>query len=333
MLVRVPTRPLHGGPATSNAALPPVVDSTTNTSDSSSGSDNDVADDESSFEARLDDTQDGTSHSTSRTNKTDTEQLKQQRRRTFIKWNIPKKRRSKPKREEFDLNDYMSKRRMTKFQEQLNALTMLPFPVVCLWYIYTGQWRQFVVETEEGESCLYNTHDNTNSTWLPPTPLPVLAVALGFLLHSPFSFLYHWKYAHTLPPGKDRTLHWSRRLDQAMIHVCSTCLCYATTPNHIPYVLWNALYNIDCIRKHFSPTVAVRPGRNQARIGLSLLAYTLPLVSKNAVLFGQIWAIFFVAGFFFICYPIGGYSHALFHMILVAVVPLLFQAATQSVQE
>ena len=59
------------------------------------------------------------------------------------------------------------------------------------------------------------------------------------------------------------------------------------------------------------------------------MAYTVPILERDVDLFVQIWSVFFVAGYFFICYPIGGYSHALFHMILVAVLPLLFRAAVQ----
>jgi len=92
-------------------------------------------------------------------------------------------------------------------------------------------------------------------------PLPVLAVAIGIILHMPFSFTYHWKYAHRLPPGLARIEHWSRRLDHVFMHVICTCMSYATSGSW-NYFLACAMLNADCIYRQFLPEVGVSDKSN-----------------------------------------------------------------------
>jgi hypothetical protein len=88
-------------------------------------------------------------------------------------------------------------------------------------------------------------------------PLPILFIALGVVSHAPFSFIYHWHYCTTLPPGKPRFDHWSRKLDQAFIHVTSAFVSYGTSGSWDFFVA-NAAFNAHCVwRNLVSKTVSM----------------------------------------------------------------------------
>jgi hypothetical protein len=269
-------------------------------------------------------------------------------------------------RQPVDVESYMARREMTKTQERWNALTMLPYPAYCLYFCLSAQWFEPPVEDEvenyygllaqrpvvvddvdrsssaffwswwttDEHGCLSSSSTSSSSSWhsmpcLPP--FPVLAVAVGVSLHAPFSFLYHWQYAHTMPPV-ERSRHWSRRLDHAFIHICSIFACCGTTDS-IEYIVVNGLYNIDCVLQHLVKR-DVRPRRNQVRCGLSLLLYTLPLLFREdggdgILLFCQLWAVFATSIWFFVAYPIGGWSHSVFHLIMALSPPLTLRAAAR----
>jgi hypothetical protein len=243
----------------------------------------------------------------------------------------------------FDLEQYMIKREMSVTQEKWNALTVLPNPAYCIYFLLSAQWlTQAIIDNADGESIVHNDTDNwitggcfdsynVLSFWkwhsmpsLPP--LPVLAVAIGICLHAPWSFLYHWTYAHTMS-ATQRTKHWSRRMDQSMIHVASAFLSYGSSGS-ANYLFANVLYNMDCVRRQFRPIV--RPKRNQMRIFISIIAYTLPLLKRGEYTsFLHLWILFMISGWFFVQYPVGGWSHAVFHIIIAFVPPLLMRTATQ----
>lgn len=229
-----------------------------------------------------------------------------------------------------DVEQYMSKREMTPTQERWNALTMIPSPLYCLYFLMAGCWMDTNTLLQEANSTTFATTTQagclpfTNMPALPP--LPVLAVAFGIIVHAPFSFLYHWTFAHSLPAGASRTNHWSRRLDQSMIHVASASMSYATTGSWA-FFLANVLYNVDCIYRQWQPRV--HPQRNQTRIALSILAYTSPILIANVPQFLLFWVIMGVAGWLFVQYPIGGWSHAAFHLVVAFIVPVLFVSAMQ----
>ena len=46
-------------------------------------------------------------------------------------------------------------------------------------------------------------------------------------------------------------------------------------------------------------------------------------------LFRKVWGLFLVAIWFFAAYPVGGWSHAAFHIVMVAVPPLLLDMAAK----
>ena len=248
---------------------------------------------------------------------------------------------------------YYDKRTMTPFQEKINALTILPSAVLSIYYISSGKWL-LQESIQRAEDFLLNFNQESRmhlsqhfKCWKNPLlphlhhmpPLTIWAIVLGILLHAPCSFLYHWKYAaapHLNHNPVARIQHWSRRLDHSAIHMCSIFWSYATSAGHLPFFALNLVYNIDSIRYHWQPEI--RPRRNQLRILGSMLLYTSPLLwrtdeedgggSRQPLrfqLFGKIWVIFCVALWLFAAYPLRGWSHAAFHMVMVAVPPLLWE--------
>jgi hypothetical protein len=226
---------------------------------------------------------------------------------------------------------YMASREMTELQERWNALTMIPSPLYCIYYILAGKWLDdSVAQTDilgdhfnQGTKCI-------QSSWFPNVhampPLAVMFVTLGIAIHAPFSFIYHWKYAHALPPGIARTDHVSRRLDQAMIHVASAFLAYATSASW-EYFLANILYNADCFHRQFHKEIF--PRRNQIRIAISMVFYTIPILFRDVTLFFECWAVILVSVWLFVRYPLGGWSHCSFHLVIALLPPLLMEAACQ----
>jgi hypothetical protein len=151
------------------------------------------------------------------------------------------------KPEEQDVHSYMSRREMTAQQELWNALTMLPSPLYSIYYILAGNWLSY---SWEGDHEYAGEEECAHSQYSPIyfCPVPVIFVALAISLHAPFSFLYHYKYASSLPVGLGRTDHWSRRLDQSMIHAASALISYSTSGNGYFFIA-NFLYNADCMRR------------------------------------------------------------------------------------
>jgi hypothetical protein len=245
-------------------------------------------------------------------------------------------------RQPVDVELYMARREMTKTQERWNALTMLPYPAYCLYFVLSAQWFVPAEQHDEALSSMLVNADVDASLQLPyhyeclspstswwhsmPTspPFPVLAVAVGVSLHAPFSFLYHWQYAHALPPA-ERSRHWSRRLDHAFIHICSILACCGTTTS-TEYIVANGIYNIDCALQHLVKA-KVQPRRNQVRCFLALFLYTAPLLLRDLLLFGQHWLVFLMSIWFFVAYPIGGWSHSVFHLFMALSPPLTLHAA------
>jgi len=243
------------------------------------------------------------------------------------------------KSKELDVEKYMASREMTPFQERMNAVTVMPGAFYCIMFLLSGAWLSEYFVEEHGYE-LPNTNNGAavfdgsqclSLSWMPHfhalPPLPLVAAALGIILHAPFSFIYHWKYAHRLPAGLPRTTHWSRRMDQAMIHFCSGCMAYATS-GRWDFFVANALFNADCIYRQFMQRV--RPRRNQVRIFISVVAYTIPLLRRgDLMLFSKIWFLFTISGWLFSQYPIGGWSHSVFHIVMAFVPPLLMTAAVE----
>lgn len=229
-----------------------------------------------------------------------------------------------------EVGKYMASRVMTPFQERLNALTVLPGTYYCIMFFLSGSWlSQYFIQDYADRMVHDNDFDHSqcfNSSWFPHLhalpPLAPLAVLLGVLAHGPFSMIYHLNCAGSLPPGLPRTIHWSRRMDQAMIHFQSACFAYGST-GRLDFFLVNALFNMDCFYRQFLPKVV--PRRNQVRIGLSIAFYTFPVIMRGEFLaYFQLAIIFALGGWLFGAYPIGGWSHAAFHLVITFVPPILF---------
>ena len=237
---------------------------------------------------------------------------------------------------------YANARTMTPFQEKVNAVTILPSFLLCLHYILAGRWvlpqtmemakDMLARDGKYGEptGCLNWTYF-PNLTYVLPPPT-IIAICLGIIVHCPWSFIYHWKYAANPNPA-ERLKHWSRRMDHSAIHAASICWSYAISCGSIPFLLLNLIYNADCIRCHWEEEI--KPRRNQVRILGSMLLYTSPLLfmqdddGSRFVLFRKIWSYFVVAVWCFAAYPIGGWSHAAFHIVMVAVPVLLLDMAAK----
>jgi len=229
---------------------------------------------------------------------------------------------------------YADARTMTPFQEKVNAVTILAPFFLCSHYILAGKWilpqtMKMAKDALHGKEEDY-TYGCIRWTYMPPPT--IIAICLGVIVHCPWSFIYHWKYAANPNPA-DRLKHWSRRMDHSAIHAASICWSYSTSVGSIPFLLLNLLYNADCIRCHWEEEI--RPRRNQVRILGSVLLYTSPLLfmqdddGSRFVLFRKFWSYFAVAVWCFTAYPFGGWSHAAFHIVMIAIPALLLDMAAE----
>lgn len=235
--------------------------------------------------------------------------------------------------EHCEVGKYMAAREMTPLQERMNALTFVPGVFYSIMFFLSGSWlsQSFIEAYAKGmvDDDGFDTSQCIASSWFPHLhampPLAPLAAGIGIISHTPFSMLYHWRYAHRLPPGLPRTNHWSRRMDQAMIHFCCAFMSFASTGSW-KYFAANALFNIDCFYRQFLREV--RPKRNQRRIGIAMVLYSLPLPMRGDFLaYFQLVFIFTLSGWLFSQYPIGGWSHAIFHIVLDFIPPIMFATA------
>mmetsp|Transcript_28678 Transcript_28678/g.42478 ORF Transcript_28678/g.42478 Transcript_28678/m.42478 type:complete len:289 (-) Transcript_28678:75-941(-) len=247
--------------------------------------------------------------------------------------NSSRSKSTSPSTKKVDTGAYSYGRSMNPAQELLNAFTMVPPPFYCLYFLLSGNWissedlayaREDKIESNDWDDVCIQSSLFPSLHFMPP--LPIIALFIGTTLHGPCSFLYHWNCAMSLPAGPARIEHWSRRMDQAGIHMCSVFWSYATSGSWA-YVAVNALFNMDCMRKQFEEQIV--PRRNQVRIFLAMLAYTAPLLWRDGGVepFCRVWAIFIVGIWLFVAYPIGGWSHGAFHVVIWFVLPILFQSA------
>lgn len=74
----------------------------------------------------------------------------------------------------------------------------------------------------------------------------------------------------------------------------------------------------------------VRPRRNQVRIAISILAYTIPILRRGDVwTFVKCWFVVLISGWLFVTYPLKGWSHSAFHLVISFLPPLLLQVAVE----
>lgn len=60
-----------------------------------------------------------------------------------------------------------------------------------------------------------------------------------------------------------------------------------------------------------------------------MTAYTIPILNRGEYgLFGLVWLVLGVSGWLFAAYPFKGWSHSIFHMVILFLPPVLMQAGT-----
>lgn len=247
-----------------------------------------------------------------------------------------------------DVSAYMSQRMMTPVQEKWNAWTVVPNVLYCMHFLIAGKWlseqaiemaqldmmsylemeeegdfRQWAREVDASDHySLLNMFDLEgkciSNSYFPNLhafpPLTLVAIAMGTALHAPFSFLYHYNCATFLPPDVSRIEHWSRRMDHSMIHVVSAFLSYGTS-GRWDYFVVNAVYNLDCVFRQFK--LRVNPKLNKIRILISIVGYTIPVLKRgNFSIFLQLCVVIVISGWLFAKYPMKGWSHSAFHIVI-----------------
>lgn len=248
--------------------------------------------------------------------------------------------RRKPRLKEVDVDAYMAKREMSELQEKWNAITMIPAPAYCLHFLWACTWVPALLVEEMKRDVQQSSGTVWPETWIGEVedcqswgrvglpgvpPLPVLAIVTGIVLHTPWSMLYHWRYAHRYS-ATERVKHWSRRMDHAMMHFGSALFAYATSGSY-QYMLAAGLFNADSAYRQFEHRVS--PRRNKVRMTLAFIAYTIPILRQGHVdLFLQFYAAFALSAWLFATYPIGGWSHAAFHITMLFTLYPLLQSAS-----
>jgi hypothetical protein len=156
-----------------------------------------------------------------------------------------------------EMANFMEAREMTVTQERWNAITILPNPIYCLYYIFVGHWVSGKYASIASMDQDFDQIQCLNIAWLPDTlpPFPVACITAAICLHAPASFLYHWVYSHSLTPIA-RISHWSRRLDHVFIHVASALLAYGTSGSW-DYFLVNLMFNGDCVYRQLLKKVSL----------------------------------------------------------------------------
>lgn len=235
-----------------------------------------------------------------------------------------------------------SRRQMSTSQEVWNAITMLVTPLMGLFFILSGMWvgEEDVIRARESllndwnnpfDLRFYGEDRCIRSRVFPRLPavppVATLSIVIGYMLHSPCSIYYHLLCAFKIPPGPKRLDHWSRRLDQAMIHVMGTFVSYGTSGS-IKYGLISFAFTVDSIYRLFKPIH--QPRGILVRMIICFLMPVLP-----ALVYGyfeeviQFVIIYAVSGWMFTMYPLGGYSHGFFHLIAAISNPIQLVLSTK----
>lgn len=240
----------------------------------------------------------------------------------------------KIKEAEEQLAERALKRSMTSNQELWNAITMFPTPLYCIFFCLGGHWLtqsdiDRVSNASDDWESTFNSSSCNQSSILPNfyalPPPPIIAMTVACVLHSPCSIFYHLLCAYKLPPGAKRMDHWARRLDQAMIHFMSFMFAYATSGN-TDYFLIAMAFNIDCMYRLTQK--GMRPKRTLIRMVCAFFIPVLPFfVRGNWVDAFLLLSIYGVSGWFFSAYPVGGWSHGIFHLMIFTSNPILMYAS------
>jgi len=254
--------------------------------------------------------------------------------------------------EEFDITARALKRAMTPKQELWNAVTMIFGPCFCIYFLLSGSWlttddiekvRNSLVDSQETSTTIQDwsmissfTNESKRNMCIHSTIFPYLyaippwtslAVALGIAIHTPASINYHLYCAYKIPAGPLRLDHWSRRLDQAMMHFMSLCWSYGSS-GHWDYTLAAMAFNLDSIYRLYRRPF--RPRNVLMRFGIAIMIQTLPFLRAGFVLLCvKLFLIYATSAFIFSRYPFGGYSHGVFHLVMAIAPPLVIIASSK----
>jgi len=223
---------------------------------------------------------------------------------------------------------------MNAKQEVMNALTMLPPVIYCLFYLFTCAWltpsdieatkKSFINGNTQVNGCypLGSSLFSKLYSWPPDT---VLSICIGSLICSACSFNYHLMCAFVLPPGISRIYHWSRRLDQSMIHIMSIFWCYASSGN-MEYVVISIAFNVDSIYRIFQRKFW--PKRIVTRIAIAFIIHSLPIILHETMKFNFLYLMIHCICFWvFHNYPFGKWSHTMFHLFMTTVPAMIMKAS------
>lgn len=261
-------------------------------------------------------------------------------RRKFVASSF--ERQSEEASYEEEMERRASRRQMNTTQEVWNAITMLVTPLMGLFFILSGMWVTEEDVTHARETLFTGVNDPMDvhfdgehrcirSRFFPHLPavppVATLSIVLGYVLHSPCSIYYHLLCAFKIPPGPKRLDHWSRRLDQAMIHVMGTFVSYGTSGS-IKYGLVSLAFTLDSIYRLFQPIH--QPRGILVRMIIGFLMPVLPaLVYGHIEEVLQFLLIYAISGWMFTTYPFGGYSHGFFHLVAAISNPIQLALSTK----
>ncbi len=252
-----------------------------------------------------------------------------------------------PSPSKFPCESDMQKRHMTKNQEIWNAITMIFTPLFSLYFIFSGNWiteenfvqanKSLLIDNDaaskhteffeypfDSDGCISSGYF-PNLHALPPWT--TMSVVIGYMLHSPCSIYYHYMCAFKLRTAKERLNHWSRRLDQAMIHIMGVFIAFGTSGS-IKFSLVTLMFSLDSAFRLFKP--GFEPKSNQIRMMIAFIISILPMIKHG--LYEELLkflAIYGTFGWIFIAYPFGGYSHGIFHLGMALSNPIQLSVSTR----
>jgi hypothetical protein len=253
-----------------------------------------------------------------------------------------------PSQANANANANIQKRHMSRNQEIWNAITMIVTPGFALYFLLSGSWVLESDKLQAQEALLVDkssSHPESFMNMFPfehqekcissnmfpylhaLPPLATICVVLGYLLHSPCSIYYHLMCAFKLKTAPERINHWSRRLDQAMIHGMAVFINYGISGS-LSYCLATLVFSFDSAFRLFKP--GFRPKSNQVRMLISLITTALPVIMNGShEEFLQLLIIYAISSWIFLAYPFGGYSHGIFHLAMALSNPLQLSLSTR----
>jgi len=102
---------------------------------------------------------------------------------------------------------------------------------------------------------------------------------------------------------------------------------FATSGN-FHFWLGCLVFNLDCMYRHCK--MKIYPNRNLIRVSISALLYLLPLIVRRLYgIFLTATLVLCLSAWLFSAYPLKGYSHSAFHIVIGFIPPLLISAARQ----